>query len=395
MANGVIVIQAGAIEKDGVMHIPPHWHFSLKAYAELLPGTKLVCRKENSLKNKATLPVPEGLEAVLLEKLESNNVIERVKGYIQARRKLRDLINRAEFVGAVLPSNLGNMAAGIAIHLNKPIFVEVIGENKLYDKRISVKLPLRYVAHRYTKHIDLKVVRQADYVIYVNQNLAEVMPQKPKSYAVIPQTMIYDKDLYERKDTCAKLPIRIFSANRIVKQKGLQNLLLVVKQLRKENLDVVATLTGDGEYLPELKEQCSELDLDPYITFPGYLPVEALWQLYRESDIMVLPTLASGEGTPRCIIEAMASSCPVVASAVGGIPTVFQEAQSGTGVAMGDVNELVNAIRQIISDGDLRRGYISKGLLWASGATLEKRLTKIKAAILKAFPQFKDLPSVK
>jgi glycosyltransferase involved in cell wall biosynthesis len=387
VTNGIIVVQAGAIEKDGIVHIPPHWHFILKAYGELLPGTELVCRKDESLKNKVTLPVPEGLKAVLLEKLDSNSVIERFKGYIQARRKLRKLISRAEFVGAVLPSNLGNMAAKIAIHLKKLLFVEVAGENKLYDKRISAKLPLRYFAYMYTKNIDLKVIRQADCVLYVSRYLVDILAHRPKEYAVVPCTTVYDRDIFRREDTCRDSKIKLFSVNRAVREKGLQYLLLAIKKLREEGFDAVATLAGDGDYLNELKRQSCALGLGNSICFSGYVTYDELWRLHRNSDIFVLPTIASGEGTPRCLIEAMASSCPVVASSVGGIKIMFEEAQSGKLVTAGSIDELVDAIKLIITNTDLRRNYIVNGLKWAAEATLEKRMEKIRQTIGKILPQ--------
>ena len=377
MNSGIIVVQTGAIEEGGRVYILPHWYFILKAYGELLPGTRLVCRRNEELRGRPKLPVPNGLKAELLSPIDFSTVRGKLKGYVCAHKKIKKLVKEAKFIGAVLPSNLGGLAVRIAIGQAKPIFVEVAGESKMYDWRPSIKLPFRYLAYRYSRHVDVRVSCEANLVIYVSQYLADIAARRPRVYGVVPCTTVYDRDVFRREDTCQDGRIKLFSVNRIVREKGLKHLLLAIKKLRNEGFDVVATLAGDGEYLEELKRQSCELCLDDCVCFPGYVSVEELWQLYRKSDIFVMPTIASGEGTPRCLIEAMASGCPVVASSVGGIKMMLEEAKSGKLVAAGNIDELAEAIKLIITNLDLRRKYIANGLKWVTGVTLEKRTEKI------------------
>jgi len=391
MDKGVFVIQAGAIKKNGLIHIPSHWHFILKAYGELLPGTYLVCRKDNSLMGKATMPIPDGLEPMLLDKFDTDGAIGRLYSYFLARIKLKEMVAKAKFVGAVLPSYLGHIAANIAIQMKKPLFVEVAGENTIYDRRLSLKLPFRYLAHSRTRNIDAKVLKMADLVVYVSQYLADTSVILPRVYGVVPHTTIYDSDIFMRDDTCKDNVIKIFSANRIVQEKGLQNLLIAIRKLRDEGFNIAATLAGDGEYLNALKHQCSDLKLNEYISFPGHINAgENLWRLYRQADIMVLPTLASGEGTPKCILESFASCCPVIASAVGGIKLLLDKGNRGILVKLGNIEELVEAIKVMITDDEARRKYIKNSYEWVSNATLERRTELLKDLLNKHLPGIFD-----
>lgn len=385
MGNGIIVVQAGAIKKDGLIHVPSHWSCILRAYSEVACGTKLICREEERLRNMQTLPVPAGLEPILLPKMDG--LKGKVKGYIFAASTINELVAEADFVGTVLPSNLGNLAVTAAKKYNKPLFFEYAGESKFYGRKISLKLPFQYGAYLYCRHIDVKANRYADLAMYVSGYLQEISGRTGRPSAVVPHTTIFDKDIFYREDTCRGTEIRIFSANRIVREKGLQNLLAAIHRLRDDGFNIKATLAGDGDYLVELKRQCSHLKLDDVITFPGHINVGPdLWQFYRQADIMVLPSMAEYEGTPKTIIEAMASSCPVVASAIGGVTVLLEESGCGRLVEPGDVEDLITGLKTVIHNNDLRRQYIADGREWVRNVTLERRTEKIRELLSKYLP---------
>jgi glycosyltransferase involved in cell wall biosynthesis len=65
------------------------------------------------------------------------------------------------------------------------------------------------------------------------------------------------------------------------------------------------------------------------------------------------------------ILEAMASSLPVIATRVGGIPDLISEGQEGYLLDPGDVNGLARAISQLAQDSDKRRTMGRMGLVKA------------------------------
>src|SRR6185295_17890657 len=89
------------------------------------------------------------------------------------------------------------------------------------------------------------------------------------------------------------------------------------------------------------------------IELRGMLPFgEELFELYRTSDVYVLPSLS--EGTPRTAVEARAFGCPVVATNVGGIPTSISDGVDGLLVPPRDPAALAAAIDRLLSDEALR-----------------------------------------
>ncbi|MGH7261068.1 MAG: glycosyltransferase, partial [Nitrospiraceae bacterium] len=67
-------------------------------------------------------------------------------------------------------------------------------------------------------------------------------------------------------------------------------------------------------------------------------------------DIFVQPSLNEGMG--RALVEAMAAGRPVVASRVGGIPTVVQDRKTGLLVPPDDPAALARAIEELLRKPD-------------------------------------------
>lgn len=78
-------------------------------------------------------------------------------------------------------------------------------------------------------------------------------------------------------------------------------------------------IIGGGELEPELREEVESLGLQDMVSFLGErsdVPI-----LLRAIDLLVLPS--NWECLPMIILEALAAKCPVVATAVGGIPEIL------------------------------------------------------------------------
>jgi glycosyltransferase involved in cell wall biosynthesis len=74
-------------------------------------------------------------------------------------------------------------------------------------------------------------------------------------------------------------------------------------------------VVGDGELRDELNDYCQQLGLTSDVIFCGW--VRNVPMVYEDLDILALTS--SNEGTPVSIIEAMASSVPVIATDAGGV----------------------------------------------------------------------------
>ena len=77
-----------------------------------------------------------------------------------------------------------------------------------------------------------------------------------------------------------------------------------------------------------------------------------LKQLYYDCDIFCLPT--SGDCLPMVLSEAGATGLPTVSTRLAGIPEIIHEGETGLLITPGDLHGLIEALRQLILDPDLR-----------------------------------------
>jgi glycosyltransferase involved in cell wall biosynthesis len=141
-------------------------------------------------------------------------------------------------------------------------------------------------------------------------------------------------------------------AARLEQGKGPLVLVGALDALRREGAEVIVRMAGTGPQLLEVETRVRELDLGGACEFVGFYTGSAGRSAFMRSlDVFVLPSLA--EGTPNSVIEAMAHGLPVIATEVGGIPDLLS-GDSGILVPPGDVAALVEAMRRLASDPDLR-----------------------------------------
>lgn len=130
-------------------------------------------------------------------------------------------------------------------------------------------------------------------------------------------------------------------------------------QYTQENMtNVKLVCTGSpNTYQCQLVDTCKKKSLENII-FPGYLEDSALNTLMKYSRGVIFPSLYEGFGLP--VIEAMAMSIPVACSTAGSLPEVADD-----GALFFDPNssiDIAHAIGQLITNDDLRKALIEKGL---------------------------------
>lgn len=84
-----------------------------------------------------------------------------------------------------------------------------------------------------------------------------------------------------------------------------------------------------------------------------------LRELYKKSDIFVLPTRA--DMSPWVVMEAMATGRPVIASDTGGIPDIVQDGKTGFLIPIEDTAALKNRIETLIASPELRSSMGASG----------------------------------
>ncbi|MBL8147296.1 MAG: glycosyltransferase, partial [Anaerolineae bacterium] len=103
-------------------------------------------------------------------------------------------------------------------------------------------------------------------------------------------------------------------------------------------------IVGDGELRAELEAQVDALGLRDAVFFTGWQ--KDVVPVYAGSDVLVISSV--NEGTPFTVIEAMAAGCPVVSTAVGGVPDFLNHGELGKLVPSGDADALAAALVETV-----------------------------------------------
>jgi glycosyltransferase involved in cell wall biosynthesis len=116
---------------------------------------------------------------------------------------------------------------------------------------------------------------------------------------------------------------------------------------RRTGRDIRAQFIGDGPDKARYESLVSELGMDLAVTFHNPIPARKAFALAR---IVVVPSRA--ESMPYIVLEAIAASKPVVATAVGGIPEIFEGSDIKL-VAPGNVEALADAMIAALHNPDI------------------------------------------
>lgn len=123
--------------------------------------------------------------------------------------------------------------------------------------------------------------------------------------------------------------------------------------------DFRLTLAGDGPERQRLEALSADLGLGEAIRFAGHQ--KDVRQLLAASDVFVMAS--SSEGVSLSILEAMAASLPVVATAVGGNHEVVADGETGILVPAGSPEALADALLAVLDDPDRARRLGAAGRL--------------------------------
>lgn len=135
-------------------------------------------------------------------------------------------------------------------------------------------------------------------------------------------------------------------AGRLDHEKGPDLFLRVAQIIHDKKPDVHFVVVGDGPMADELKEMCTQLNIDKNVHFVG-------WQTNTPEVYPALDLLAHtsrSDGTSLVLLEAMACGCPAVALGVGGLREIVEDRCTGKILGAGDWEGMAYQILQLLKE---------------------------------------------
>lgn len=221
----------------------------------------------------------------------------------------------------------------------------------------------------------------------VQDTLAEADVNIVLSELLVP--MIKDKQpqarvevLYNAVNTYDENPYTLDARNvlfmgRLGARKGTFDLLKAIQVLDKDiPSDVKFYLCGDrGE--DEVRSKVNELGIEHRIAHIGWIDGEQKKEFISKSMINCLPSY--NEGLPMTILETMAAGIPNVSTNIASIPEVLHDGENGFMITPGDVDALVDRLRSLILDDELRLRFSKSSYeLVTNNFSLENNISQLK-----------------
>lgn len=214
----------------------------------------------------------------------------------------------------------------------------------------------------YDRTVERVITRRSSKVILLSKRLflrATKLGVNKNKVAVIPSGVDYnffDPERSKVKNRAKLLrkelnigdDIVIGYVGRLIPTKGVAHLILAVKQIQRENPNIVLLVVGDGPQKEDLRVMSKDLKIRA--NFAGWQDETAPY--YALMNIFALPSFS--EGLPNVVLEAMAMEKPVVATDIGGIPDLVKNGENGYLVPVGNCQQMALALRKLVLDSDLR-----------------------------------------
>jgi len=113
------------------------------------------------------------------------------------------------------------------------------------------------------------------------------------------------------------------------------------------------TLLGDGPQRAEVEGLIKLHDLEDRIQLRGWVSTEEVWQVFKDSDLLVMPSLS--EGLPVVGVQALASGLAIAGTRAGGLAELIEDEVNGRLVNVGDEKAYISALRWCLEDPDRLR----------------------------------------
>ena len=191
------------------------------------------------------------------------------------------------------------------------------------------------------------------------------------------QTVFNGVDTYQFVASSKKTDLNLLFVGRVSPEKGLHTLvdaflkiaddfptaqLYIIGSLHQISSEFIVDISSDPlvrnlasfhavNYLAHLKDKLPPKISDRVI-FTGSLSHLSLETYFQEPDILINPSVSEAFG--MSLVEAMATSKPTIATAVGGMPEIVVQGKTGLVVPPECPDEMAEAISRLLSDESLR-----------------------------------------
>lgn len=318
------------------------WYYELHWKARM--QSKLI----KNLELKLCMSKPPNDQDVIDIKLERSSIglINNIQTFVQLNGILKK--HNPDFLHSVtVKPNI--MLGLLSLKKNIPLLMTVPGLGSMFSqKSVKSKIISKIILMLYK----LISKNKRSYFVFENRDDQSFFIKK-RICSSANSTVVSGSgvDINEYKSAQVKVdksPLRILFASRLLRGKGLHELVIAVKKMRTNNINVVLSVAGiidqeSNEAIPV--NELEDWDKEGIINWLGQIN-ENMVDVISNHDVVVLPTKYA-EGLPRILIEANACSRPVITTDVSGCKDFVKNGFNGLLISKDSEIELFSALKKM------------------------------------------------
>lgn len=174
-----------------------------------------------------------------------------------------------------------------------------------------------------------------------------------------------------------KKAIKLVYAGRIDRNKNIPTTQKAMELLREQGIEATLTVVGKIQDNREFEK----ISKDKFTTYLPAMPKEKLIDIYRQSDIFVMPSHTETFGLVYA--EAMSQGLPVIYTKGQGFDGQFEEGTVGYSVSDVNYSELANAIESCINNYSFLSAQCTKSITKFDWIVISSMYNEIYSSLLK------------
>jgi glycosyltransferase involved in cell wall biosynthesis len=211
--------------------------------------------------------------------------------------------------------------------------------------------------------------------------------------AVSPETMARERARVRQELGLKDTDVVFLFAGAVRPEKGVDYLARAFARLCNENPNACLAIAGGsrlwieagwlgGDTLDATERKVRDI-LDPALArkrafLLGIVSPAEIGAYYAAADVFVLPSMFQ-ETFGLVVLEALSAGLPVIAFRSGGVPELVEVRKNGILVAQGDEEGLLDSMRELLSDPELRARFGAEGKKTAARFSWEGTVDRLEA----------------
>lgn len=185
------------------------------------------------------------------------------------------------------------------------------------------------------------------------------------------------------EDLSTGIPFRICTFSRVMKEKGIEDIVDVVKSINTNlgyiayQLDIYGQIdSAQNEWFDTIKK-----DFPGYINYCGLVDANQSVSVLKNYFLLVFPTKFYTEGIPGTIIDAYAAGIPVISSKWESFSDIVDDGVTGIGYEFNNTNHLEKILLELIDNPtpilDMKNNCILKAYNYLPKTALQTLIQKL------------------